>query len=98
MMNIFGPVYILPPQEANIPRHMHVVGFAVGNAPLQVSQGGNVVFAIDWNTITEVTRGTPAVVRPGDVAFCMVDGWNGRTLRLEEMVIYKPMPIDQFAP
>ncbi len=98
MMNIFGPVYQLPPQEANIPRHMHVVGFCVGNAPLEVSQGGNVSFAIATDSMTEVTRGTPGMLRPGDIAFCLVDGWNGRTLGLEEFIVYKALPIDQFVP
>lgn len=98
MMNIFGPVFYLPPQEANVPRRMHVVGACVGNAPLQVSQGGGVVFGVVADTMTEVTRGSVAMVRPGDLAFCMVDGWNGRTLGLAELIVYKPMPIDQFAP
>ena len=45
-----------------------------------------------------VTPGNPLFIRPGDLAFCLIDNWNGRTLRLQELVIYKSMPTDMFVP
>jgi hypothetical protein len=98
MMNIFGPVYLLPPGEINLPRRLHVVGFCVGNNPIRIAQGGNVFFTVVPGTLTEVTPGLPRLIRPGDLAFCLVLNWNNQTLQLGQLVIYKPMPIDQFVP
>lgn len=97
MMNIFGPVYILPPAAAVQPRTLHVVGFWAGSFPLRIVQGGNVMFQVAANSMTEVTAGSPSFVEPGDTVFCFARGYNGKSLLVEQLIVYKSIPIDQFA-
>lgn len=96
MMNIFGPVYYLPPPAAVRPRTLHVVGFWAGSNPLRIVQGGNVVYQVAANTMTEVTAGSPRMVTPGDTVFCFARGYDARTLLLDQLVVYKSIPIDRF--
>lgn len=100
MMNIFGPVYMLPAPDQVQPRQMHVVGPWIQNAGLTpaIQQGGNSIYYIAADSMTEVTPGNPLHVAPGDLAFCLIDDWNGRTLRLRELIVYKSMPTAMFAP
>ncbi|MFO0959638.1 MAG: hypothetical protein U0800_19755 [Isosphaeraceae bacterium] len=100
MMNIFGPVYMLPAPDQVRPRQMHVVGPWMQNNGLTpvIQQQGNAAYFISADSMTEVTPGNPLLIRPGDLAFCLIDNWNGRTLRLQELVIYKSMPTDMFVP
>lgn len=97
----FNYQYLLTPEELRMPYRLHVVSGAVNTSPLMLDVGGNNVVAVlpdaGGMSMSEVTRGVIGLVRPGDVAFVMpiLDQTTPRSLTLDELVIYKSVPIDQ---
>jgi hypothetical protein len=95
--------YILSPVELAMPLRMHIVAPPVSMVPLQLAISGNnvvtVVPSAGGMSLAEVTPGVPSFVRPGDVAYAVptAQGATPRTLVLSQLVIYKAMPVDQFA-
>ncbi len=102
-LNTFGInlQYILQPGEDRIPPRFHVVAPPAQLDPLLLNIGGNNVITVvpggEGMTMTQVTAGALSLVRPGDLAFCVANlpQSTARTLVLDQLVIYKPVPIDQ---
>jgi hypothetical protein len=94
-------IYPLP-IERFIPNRTHAVGPVVGVNPIRLALGNNnaltVMPAGTGLNITQVTAGSPSFVTPGDLAYVLVAGQTPKTLALSELVVYKTMPINQFAP
>jgi len=81
----------------------HVVGPVVGWNPLRLSIGANNAVAIvpnsgDGISMTRVTAGTPTYAKKGDMAFVVPGSAGPRSLALGQLVLYKRMPMNQFAP
>lgn len=94
--------YSLLPGEEQMPARLHVVGPPVSTVPLAIGIGGNGtvgVFPMPGGlTMTQVTEGVPSLIRPGDMAFVspVLSRSTPRSLALNQLVVYKAMPIDQF--
>jgi hypothetical protein len=48
--------------------------------------------------MTQVTAGSASFVQPGDLAYVLVTGRGPKSLTLSELVVYKRIPLSQFAP
>jgi hypothetical protein len=94
--------YLLTPGEEFMPARLHVVGSPVNAAPVQIAVGGNNgVTVVNGNgvpTMTEVTRGTPGFVQPGDMAYVVPvpQRATSRSLAIAQLVIFKNVPVDAF--
>lgn len=85
------------------PAMIHVVGPLFSRVPLriQVNDGANVITVVappQGINMTQVTLGSPAFVRPGDQVYFAAVEARPKSLILDQLVVYKAMPIDQFAP
>lgn len=100
-INGYATVYQLP-IERFIPNRTHAVAPIVGVNPIRLALGNNntltVIPAGTGLMMTRVTAGSPNFVSPGDLAYVMVSGQNAKTLFLSELVVYKRVSFDQFAP
>lgn len=102
--NTYGVNYynFLLPGEEQIPARLNIVGPVANLNPLRIAVDGNNAVAVfpapSGFNISQVTIGTLGVVRPGDLAYLVPAQIAPRGLTLEQLVIYKSMPIDRFAP
>lgn len=91
---IQGGIMMGPPQ-------IHAVGSPIGLGPLRVATPSNIVVRVipsaSGMSISQVTAGTPGVIRPGDLAYFEVAALTPKTLVLSRMVVLKAMPMDRFA-
>jgi hypothetical protein len=97
-----GIYYPLLPGESAIPRRIHVVGPLIGVSPLAVATSGNsrlaIVGAMGYPDMTLVTQGTTSSVQAGDVVWCLPVSANTRSLALAQLVVFKKVPQNRFAP
>ena len=49
-------------------------------------------------TLSQITPGSMALVRPGDLAYFVPVEARWKSLILDQLVIYKKIPLDQFHP
>jgi hypothetical protein len=97
----FNYQYLLTPEELRMPYRLHIVSSAVNIASLQLSVGGNNAVAVlpdtGGMTMSEVTRGAIQLVRPGDIAFVqpILEQTTPRSLMLNQLVVYKSVPVEQ---
>jgi hypothetical protein len=86
----------------NVPDVMHIVAPVVAVNPLRLTLGGNnvvpIVSSTGTPTLTRITPGSHSYVRPGDLAFFLTSYPAVKGLSLSQLVVYKKMPFDQFAP
>jgi hypothetical protein len=84
------------------PVRTHIVGPLVNRLPVQIAIGGNnvktVLPAAAGFFLSQVTPGSAGMVKPGDLVYFQAFGAQPTTLMLGQLVVYKAMPIDQFAP
>lgn len=100
---LYGWAYPIPPGGNGIPGSLYVVGNALSRGPLQLGIPGNNMAAVVPDnagnlTISQVTRGTPALARKGDFLFLTPVSLNPKTLILAQLVLYKKIPLSQFSP
>ncbi|MEO6809288.1 MAG: hypothetical protein ABI353_09285 [Isosphaeraceae bacterium] len=100
-INGYATVYPLA-IERNIPNRTHAVAPVFAVNPIRLALGNNNVLTVmpagTGLNLTRVTAGSPTFVRPGDLAYVMISGQTPKTLALSELVVYKRMSFDQFAP
>jgi hypothetical protein len=82
---------------------MYVVGSAINQDPLRLGILGNNIVTVapapgDNLTISQVTRGTPSMARKGDYVFLTPVDLTQKTVALSQLVLYKKIPLRQFAP
>jgi hypothetical protein len=103
---LYSWVYPVSTGDNGIPGQMHAVGNAIMLNPLRLGVPGNnfvTVFPADPSgiAITQVTRGSPSFAKKGDVAFLTpVQGrsMGEKSLNLSQLVLYKQIRRDQYAP
>ena len=88
---------------AGIADVLHVVAPVAAINPLRLTPGNNnVVPVVSPNngvpTLTRITPGSHSYVRPGDLAFFITSYPAAKGLSLAQLVVYKRMSFDQFAP
>lgn len=92
-MPIQGGAMMGPPQ-------IHAVGTLAGLAPLRVATPANIVVSVlpspGGMSISQVTAGTPGVIRPGDLVYFAVSAITPKTLVLARLIVLKAQPMDQF--
>ena len=49
-------------------------------------------------TMTQVTLGDPSIPRTGDLVFIIPEGADSRSLTVQQMVLYKSIPLVAFRP
>jgi hypothetical protein len=85
-----------------MPNRVHVVAPVISALPMVVAVGNNNTMSIlpapAGLTLTQVTNGSSSFVRKGDLAYYVSTGTTPKSLLLTQLVIYKPMPLNQFVP
>jgi hypothetical protein len=99
---LYGWAYPISPM-LGLGTRLHLVGFAVNRAPLQLTVPGNNLITVTSQpgenfTVSQVTRGRVNYIRKGDYAFLMPQGITPRGLLLSQFVLYKTIPFRQFDP
>lgn len=88
---------------------MHLVGPLLNRVPLMVGFPLQTGLAASSNSflilpspagihLSQVTLGSPSLVQAGDIVYFVADSARPRSLTLVQLVVYKGMPLDQFAP
>jgi hypothetical protein len=104
---LYSWVYPVSTGENGIPGQMHAVGNAIMVNPLRLGvPGNNFVTVLPANpagiSISQVTRGSASFAKKGDFAFLTpIQGRSAmgeKTLYLAQLVLYKQIRRDQFAP
>ncbi len=84
------------------PSQLHMVGPLVNRIPLQVAISGNNAITVlpifGGLSLTSITRGSVGFVRPGDMVYYVTDAFTPKSLRLNQLIVYKRIPLSQFAP
>lgn len=102
--NTYGIDYFrfLTPDELALPIRLHVAGPIVDVNPLRLAVGGGISIAVfpasDAFFMTQVTPGTPALVRKGDLVYYVPREPTPKSLNLAQLVVYKSIPLSQFSP
>lgn len=100
--NIYGVYIPLLPGEDQLPNRLHVCGPAFGLNPLQIAVGGNNTVSVlpsDGGLFfSQVTSGSPGLLRPKDLVYVVPIDVNFKSLVLGQMVGYKTIPLNQFVP
>jgi len=100
--SMYGWAYPVMPGDIGIPARLYAVGSVAGLNPLRLNVPGNNVVTIlppDGGTIsfTQVTRGSSSFAQKGDLAFMMPTEVTPKSLILSQLVLYKKIPLSQFA-
>lgn len=90
-----GPMHLVGPLLNRVPL---IVGFPLQTGLAASSNAFFIVPSPAGLQLSQVTLGTPSLVQPGDIAFMVADSARPRSLTLVQLVVYKGMPIDRFAP
>jgi hypothetical protein len=95
---------LAPPIHGGVamgPSRLHVVGPLINRVPpIILTEGNNRITVLPPPAglrLTQITIGTISDVRPGDLVFFVAQSARPKSLILEQMIVYKRMPIDQFA-
>jgi hypothetical protein len=82
------------------PARMHIVGPLVSKNPVMIGWEGNNALGIVGGpagvSLSQITPGSIRDVRPGDLVYFAAVDARPKSLVLEQLVVYKAMPIDQF--
>jgi len=93
----YGMYFPFSPLEAGIPQRIHIVGNILGLDPLRLGAGGNlwvnVVPSPDGLNVTQVTLGTPAHVKKGDLVYFIPDSAGPKSLNISRLILYKKIPL-----
>jgi len=104
---LYSWVYPVSTGQNGIPGQMHAVGNAIMVNPLRLGvPGNNFVTVLPASpagiSITQVTRGSASFAKKGDYAFLTpIQGRSSvgeKSLYLAQLVLYKQIRSDQFAP
>lgn len=102
--NTYGIDYFrfLGPDELGIPARLHVAGPIADVNPLRLAVGGGITITVlpasDAFFMTQVTPGSPSFVRKGDLVYFVPQEPTPKSLNLAQLVVYKSIPLSQFAP
>ncbi|WP_435016436.1 hypothetical protein TA3x_004002 [Tundrisphaera sp. TA3] len=101
-MRVEGITNFWTPQEWMTPNQMHVVGNPIGTNPVRVAVMGSNQLTVmpgpEGLTVTQITPGTSSYARPGDLVYVVSETAGVRGLDVSRLVLYKTMPLHQFAP
>ncbi len=93
----YGSYFPFAPTEAGIPARIHVVGNIMGFNPLRLGVQGNnwvnVIPSPDGLNVTQVTLGTPAHVKKGDLVYFIPDVFGPKSLSISRLILYKKIPL-----
>jgi len=82
--------------------YTHVVGPVVNRSPLTVGSPDNVIVTVlgpqGSPPMSLITFGTSSFVRAGDLVWYLVSDSIPRSLVLTQLMVYKNVPLDQYAP
>lgn len=83
------------------PARIHVVGPMVNKNPVQIAWEGNNSIVVGGGpagvSMSQITPGAIGDVREGDLVYFAASEMRPRSLVLEQLVVCKAMPIDEFA-
>ncbi len=98
---MYGTYFPFAPMEAGIPARIHVVGNILGLDPLRLGAGGNnwvnVLPSAEGLNVTQVTTGTPAYAKKGDLVYFIPDSAGPKSLTVSRFILYKKIPLRAFA-
>lgn len=84
------------------PALVHMVGPLGSINPASVQIPGNNAYMIlpspSGITVSQITPGNSGLLKPGDLVYLSVFEMRPRSLVLDQMIVYKTMPMDRFAP
>lgn len=90
------------PTPDRLPVFLHVVGPVINRSPLMVGSLDNTRFTVlgpqGDPDMSLITFGSPTFVRQGDVVWYDTADAGPRTLTLTQLMVYKNVPLDKFAP
>jgi hypothetical protein len=94
---VYGTYFPFAPTEAGIPARIHVVGNIMGFNPLRLGVQGNnwvnVLPSSDGLNVTQVTPGTPAYVKKGDLVYFVPEQAGPKSLTVSRLILYKKIPV-----
>ena len=97
---LYGGVIPFTGAESGIPPRIHAVGSVIGLDPLRVGVQGNNWVAVlpsdDGLDMTQVTTGTPAYVKRGDLAYIIPQAAGSKSLSVNRLILYKKVPFRAF--
>ena len=92
-----------PPIQGGVnsgPARLHIVGPLASKNPVMIAWEGNNAMAVVGGpagvSLSQITPGALTDVRPGDLVYFAAVDARPKSLVLEQLVVYKSMPIDQF--
>jgi hypothetical protein len=92
-----------PPIQGGVysgPARMHIVGPLISKTPVMVAWEGNNAMTVIGGpagvSLSQITPGNIRDVKPGDLVYFAAVDARPKSLVLEQLVVYKAMPIDQF--
>lgn len=99
--NVYGDINPFVAGEYGMVNRLHVVGPLLGLGPVRIAGGGNTTIFILPVTpagfsVTQVTLGTASIARKGDLAFVAPLGATPRSLNVNQLVLYKKIPVNAF--
>jgi len=98
----FSLAYYLTPEEYNIPSRLHIVAPPLSNNPIRLAGFANSVYTVvpsnNGMTISQISMGNVGFARRGDIAYITADNFTARSLDVNQLVLYKKIPIRQFQP
>lgn len=90
------------PGEDRIPQRQHVVGPLVSAVPLRLGTFGNVNVSVmpspNGLSVTQVTLGSPSMVKKGDYVYVTPLAMAPRSLNVGQLLLYKQVPLRLFVP
>ncbi|MBX6313899.1 MAG: hypothetical protein IRY99_13430 [Isosphaeraceae bacterium] len=100
---INGQNFVWPsPEEQRIPDRLHMVAPVANPAPLQLAMANNNLLTVlplpAGMSMARITPGSASLVRPGDLVYFLPRGVTAKSLVIDQMVVYKPMPVEEFVP
>ena len=94
---VYGMFMPFAPLEGGIPQRIHIVGNILGLDPLRLGAGGNnwvnVLPSVEGLNVTQVTPGTPAYAKKGDLVYFIPDSAGPKSLNISRLILYKKMPL-----
>jgi hypothetical protein len=98
----YGTVYFMTPEEYNLPSRTHIVGNAIfdGSGSVKVSAGQNwytIQPSANGMSVSQVTRGRINDAKSGDLVYLLPVGMAPKSLMVSQLVLYKKVPLNQFA-
>jgi len=100
---LYGWAYPINPGTNGIPGQLYAVGNALQTNPLRIGVPGENVVSIFPQlggnfSMSQVTRGTTSFAANGDSVFLTTVDRNAKSLVLSQLVLYKKIPLKDYAP